>query len=97
MSVRMPGCRDCERWTSGDCGKHGPLVMPAQGEAQRATAALANRDRAIAVLRRLVGCIDAMTDPVDLHAQRCVRRRLPGARCDCRVDAALVEAREALK
>jgi hypothetical protein len=26
MSLRQIDCRDCERVTSGDCGKHGPLV-----------------------------------------------------------------------
>lgn len=29
MTVRQIGCRDCERVTSGDCGKHGPQVWPA--------------------------------------------------------------------
>lgn len=25
--LRMAGCRDCQAITSGDCGKHGPLVV----------------------------------------------------------------------
>lgn len=26
--MRQLGCRDCERITSGDCGKHGPIFIP---------------------------------------------------------------------
>ncbi len=29
MNLRMNGCRDCQQLTSGDCGKHGPLTIPA--------------------------------------------------------------------
>lgn len=32
MTVRKPGCRDCEGLTGGDCGKHGPVVVRAHTE-----------------------------------------------------------------
>ncbi len=28
MELRDPGCRKCQRVTSGDCGEHGPRVIP---------------------------------------------------------------------
>ncbi len=29
MTLRMPGCRSCEQLSSGDCGMHGPIMIPA--------------------------------------------------------------------
>jgi hypothetical protein len=31
MTMRDPGCPDCVKITSGDCGKHGPVTWPAGG------------------------------------------------------------------
>jgi len=29
MNIRMAGCRACQEITSGDCGMHGPIFIPA--------------------------------------------------------------------
>lgn len=35
MFLRMPGCEECRRTTSGNCGKHGPEVSYIAGATER--------------------------------------------------------------